>query len=408
MSRELTEVDIFLASPTDVVAERESVEEAVEELNDNWQRQLGLRLNLILMEKDAVPGFGKYPQDVLNQQIPTQIQAFVAIFWSRIGTPTGRAQSGTVEEFERAYEQWKNDPRTIRVMLYFKTAPVPRKRIDPKQIEKVDEFKVWVDEHGGLYHEFESTDEFRKVIRKHLTKFAQEAAAQYRSKDSPESVAPKQKDIAGPALAVAGATAPASHAQQRRPSDVSDEEGLIDLVERYQHEMATVTNVAKRMSGTVETLRAQTNESASELNQLDPRNTPQHMKRPKRVLNAWARQLHTFASLVAADAPVMNSSFNRANTAFDKVIDLAHDFGEEGITNIKRTRPMLVNFIDVLDRTIESISKMRTSLLSAPRATTQFNRARRAAVNSLDELLYTLNTAKRVMESSLAVLDALP
>ena len=59
----------------------------------------------------------------------------------RIGTPTGRAESGTVEEFERAYEQWKTEPDTIRLMMYFKNANVPFEDIDPDQIASVRQFK---------------------------------------------------------------------------------------------------------------------------------------------------------------------------------------------------------------------------------------------------------------------------
>lgn len=407
MPRNITEFDLFVSSPADVADERDCVGEAVDELNANWQRQLGLRLNVIRWENYGLPGFGEDAQDVLNQDLPEQLDAFVGILWSRIGTPTRRAESGTVEEFERTYKQWKTKPDTIRQMMYFKNADVPFEEIDTEQITSVRQFKSSLSNRGCLYQDFKSTDEFRRLIRNHLTQLAQKLASRHRTNDAQDTRATSQVAVTGAAVVAAGAANVSSDVLRPRKADVDDDEGLIDLVEKYQYEMSNVVGVANSLTESVETLGAQTKKSISDLNQLDLKQNPQRMKQAKRVVNGLARHLQSFAKRVGAEAPVMKGSFNEASAAFEGAIVVAPDFGEEGIRSIKGTAPNVERLIGTLDGTIVSIGGMRTSILRVPRTTTQFNRARRAAVNALDELLYTLDSAKRVIESSLRLLDAL-
>lgn len=406
MPRKITEFDVFVSSPSDVADERDYVVEAVDELNANWQRQLGLRLNVLRWEDQGLPGFGEDSQDVVNQDFPEPWDAFIGILWSRIGTPTRRAESGTVEEFERAYKQWETEPETIRLMMYFKNEDVPFDQIDVEQISRVRAFKDSLSRRGCRYQDFTATKEFRQLIKKHLTLLAQRLAKRQDSIDAEHEPRPPKSTVAGPAVVVAGA-ALAVQAKHDAQTQTPDEEGLLDLVERYQHEMSTVATVAESMTESTEILGAQTTDSVSKLNQLDLRQNPQHLKQAKREVNALAWHLQSFANRMSAEAPVMRESFDAANAAFEGAIDIAPDFGEEGIRSIKSNEPTVEEFIETLEGTFESISEMRLSILGVPRTTTRFNRARRAAVRSLDDLLYTLTSAKRVMESSLKVLRAL-
>ena len=67
MPRTETVIQVFVASPDDVAEERASLEEMCREFNSTWSRQLGVRLELVRWETDAVPGFGVDAQDVVNQ-----------------------------------------------------------------------------------------------------------------------------------------------------------------------------------------------------------------------------------------------------------------------------------------------------------------------------------------------------
>ena len=106
MPRRITEINIFVASPGDVAEERKAVDIVVSEINKTLKDYHELAFNVIKWETDAQPGIDVDPQAVINKQIPVDYDIFLGIMCARFGTPTGRAASGTEEEFNRAYERW--------------------------------------------------------------------------------------------------------------------------------------------------------------------------------------------------------------------------------------------------------------------------------------------------------------
>src|SRR5713226_3508562 len=116
MARSETVVTAFLASPSDVEAERAKLEDVVQELNLTWSKTLGMRLDLLRWETHAYPGVGHDAQDVINQQIGDEYDIFIGIMWGRFGSSTERADSGTEEEFRRARERHEKNPH-VRTMF---------------------------------------------------------------------------------------------------------------------------------------------------------------------------------------------------------------------------------------------------------------------------------------------------
>ena len=150
MARQEHVLSVFVASPGDVEAERGKLEDVIRELNHTWSRELGIRLDLVRWETHAYPSFGIDAQDVINEQIPDDYDLFVGIMWCRYGTPTGRAGSGTVEEFERAKARYDADKNSVQLMVYFKDEPIPPSQLDPAQLAKVNAFRASLGDQGGL------------------------------------------------------------------------------------------------------------------------------------------------------------------------------------------------------------------------------------------------------------------
>ena len=94
-------LSVFVASPSDVSEERDCLDKVVAGINTALARRVGVRLELLRWERDTSPSFGKDAQEVINHQIPPY-DIFIGILWHTIGSPTARAQSGTIEEFELA------------------------------------------------------------------------------------------------------------------------------------------------------------------------------------------------------------------------------------------------------------------------------------------------------------------
>jgi hypothetical protein len=82
-------------------------------------------------------------------------------FWTRIGTPTGGYESGTVEEIERHMAEGKP------TMIYFSKTPIDYSTVDRDQYDllmnKKDEWK-----NKGRIEEFSSLQEFKDKLNKQL------------------------------------------------------------------------------------------------------------------------------------------------------------------------------------------------------------------------------------------------
>ena len=157
---------VFLAAPGDVPTGRRYVGEIVTELNRTVASDSGVVLQLVNWENDAFPAYGQDAQAVINEQIAemSKYALFIGIMWNRLGTPTPRAASGTVEEFERAVEAFRHK-RQPAVWFYFRESA---SRLDTEdqleQRKKVLAFKKNV-QANGMPWTYKSPSEFRNKFR---------------------------------------------------------------------------------------------------------------------------------------------------------------------------------------------------------------------------------------------------
>lgn len=130
---------IFLASPGDTLKERQVVEELVKELNESIGSRHNFNLQLLKWENSVYPSFGEDGQDVINHQVGDDYDIFIGLMWKKFGSKTNRSESGTKEEFERAYKRFKKGEK-LNIMFYFNSEPLPQ-NFEIEQFKQVKEFK---------------------------------------------------------------------------------------------------------------------------------------------------------------------------------------------------------------------------------------------------------------------------
>jgi hypothetical protein len=162
-----TILNILISSPSDVPTERDAVESAIHEWNANHHLETGIILLPVRWETHSYPASGDRPQAILNRQIVDSGHLLIGIFGNRLGTPTGKAQSGTIEEIE----EFRKTGRYIA--LYFSGAPVPSD-VDRNQFEALEEYKRQR-QQDTLYSTFNSAEELRRLVTRHLPKIVPEA-----------------------------------------------------------------------------------------------------------------------------------------------------------------------------------------------------------------------------------------
>jgi anti-sigma regulatory factor (Ser/Thr protein kinase) len=167
MAERVDRLQVFVASPGDTAEERERLEVVVGELNKGIAKGRNLVLELVRWETDVRPGLGNDAQDVINRQLP-EADIVIGIFWARLGTPTPRAASGTVEELEAAIERWRSQEK-VEIMVYFNQQPTPPLSNDLDQLRRLQEFRRKLQAHN-LVWEYDGVDDFETKVRRHLTR----------------------------------------------------------------------------------------------------------------------------------------------------------------------------------------------------------------------------------------------
>src|SRR5579859_5410098 len=127
MSFEASVINVMIASPADVEQERTEIRAAIHAWNEVHAEERSLVLLPVGWETHCSPAMGDRPQEIINKQALERCDLLVGVFWTRIGTPTGKAQSGTVEEITSHMDKGKP------TMLYFSQAPVRADSVDNEQ-----------------------------------------------------------------------------------------------------------------------------------------------------------------------------------------------------------------------------------------------------------------------------------
>jgi len=335
-------------------------------------------------ETQSRPGFGEDGQDVINQQVGDSYDIFLGIMWGRFGTATSRAESGTEEEFYRAYARLRDGER-VQIMFYFKDAGIPLSQMDGEQFLKVQSFKKKIaGEYGGLYYQFETTDDFQKRARIHLSKVVQDWL------DS-NTGAIESKTVAKPAATNSETHNPLANLSALEDGD--NDEGLIDLVERGSDAVDEVVLVVNRMTEATNELGEKFNKRAEEVNKLTAGGGKADMKSAKHVSNSAAKDLEVFVKNMSIEIPQFYNFNSLFMETFGKVAMLSEQDFEEDADDVKTALARMQEYRTAIETSSESLTVLRTSISTLPRMTTTFNRARRRAVAIVDDLLTQLRIA---------------
>lgn len=156
-----TVLQIMIASPGDVTEERNIVREEIAK----WNYVNSLKSKIVLLptgwETHSSPELGERPQELINKRILKDCDILIGIFWTRLGTPTGKAKSGTVEEIKEHVDAGKP------AMIYFSSQPINPSKINHEQYAAVQKLK---DSYRptGLIEEYENLGQFKEKIGRQI------------------------------------------------------------------------------------------------------------------------------------------------------------------------------------------------------------------------------------------------
>ena len=162
MSYQATVYNVMVASPGDVPEEREVARQVILDWNNIHAFSRKIILQPVGWEHNSSPAYGDRPQEIINQQLLKDADILIGIFWTRIGTPTGNAASGTVEEIQEHVNLGKP------ALLYFSNKPTNPNSLYPEQQSAVKALKRQV-QQNALTDDFNSVDNFKVKFQRHLS-----------------------------------------------------------------------------------------------------------------------------------------------------------------------------------------------------------------------------------------------
>jgi hypothetical protein len=161
MSYTASTFNVMIASPGDVASERAIIRDVVYEWNAVNSNSRKIVLLPVGWETHSSPEMGASAQAIINEQVLNRCDLLVGVFWTRVGTPTERHLSGTVEEIEEHISA--NKP----AMLYFSSQPVVLDTVDMDQVNRLKLFKASC-QSRGLYETYDSHSEFKDKFYRQL------------------------------------------------------------------------------------------------------------------------------------------------------------------------------------------------------------------------------------------------
>jgi hypothetical protein len=153
----------LLISPSDVQEERDAVSSTVDRWNGSVGVALGTRIQVSRWEQHAIPTLSLPAQEAIDSQLTDLCDFGIAIFWSRLGTPTGEHDSGSLAEIDRLLQACRP------VLVYFCQRPVPQAALRDDQYRRLQEAKAAL-QGRGLTAEYSSVESLCTALTLHLTR----------------------------------------------------------------------------------------------------------------------------------------------------------------------------------------------------------------------------------------------
>jgi methyl-accepting chemotaxis protein len=378
MAKQVTLYQVFIASPNDVSEERAISEEVIQELNLTIALNANIKLELVKWETHAYPSMGIDGQDVINRQIDDEYDIFIGIMWKRFGSKTGRAPSGTVEEFERAYSKYIANPDSVNIMFYFSSKQISIYEIDIEQIKLIKDFQQKLEKLGSLYWGYQDMNEFRKLLRIHLNKVVHELI----NKQKPNVIG--QKDL--PEII-----------DIEEVKESEEDGGLLDYIILGEDNMNEAVLTLNRMSKIVEDIGETLNARTEHINSLITSKTTISNQEKLRVIELAASDLFNFASRLNTEIPIFQKYFNKGVESFTKSMEYYEDVEQIDEAGLINTLEKIQDYKSRISITIGQIMGFRKTLNTFPRISKKLNTAKRKSVETVERLINALKSTANII-----------
>ncbi len=162
---------LLISSPSDVTTDADLVIDATLRWNVIYGRQFNSSVMPLHWTRHATAEYGVRPQESINDQLLKAAEIVIALFWHRLGSGTGKSDSGTVEEIEEAHD------RGAHVAILRCRRDIPSSFLDAEQVSKLDSYLLGLRDKALLL-EYQDDNGLREHVEAILTRAVSSSSAQ--------------------------------------------------------------------------------------------------------------------------------------------------------------------------------------------------------------------------------------
>jgi hypothetical protein len=374
--------EVFISSPSDVPSERDCVEEAIEEVSRLVGARNNYKISTLRWERDVSSQIGGRPQEIINNQIGDAYDIFIGILCGRFGQETSEYNSGTEEEFFKAYERCENEASGPEILFYFKDPRKSTAPLDPDQLLKVFEFRKKIS-LLGIYEEFETLETLKTKVMAAIIKAIeriQKAEGDGERHDIRVVQGEPLNSVTGNALTKIG--------------DFDEDLGLLDLSEMVFTAIDSFTSNLNTITSATTKLGARMTSQTGELNNLKKTgDARQDQKAVKGVIEKVAAEMQRYSQILDRTTPDARRDFSSALRFMQHAIIISHQDGMSDADDVVSFLNMLDEFYVTLSVARNQIADFQEVILSTPRMTSKLNQAKRRTLKSGGDLLEFISEA---------------
>jgi hypothetical protein len=159
-------IDIVLAAPGDADSARMVVEAVVDHMNLGAAQKAGARLDLTLLDDGGLPA-----------SIPDGLAIFVGVLWTTFakgGLDDARAAR---VRFLAAYDKFRADPNTVRMLLFVNDEAIAPSKIDPEALALVRDFQERLKADGLRAYVYDGREDLRTLLEAKLERVVMDLPA---------------------------------------------------------------------------------------------------------------------------------------------------------------------------------------------------------------------------------------
>lgn len=148
---------VMIGAPSDIKNEIQVAFDTIYRWNALYSECSKIVLLPLHWSINSHPSVGNRPQEILNEQLVEKSDLLISVFGIRIGTPTGAAESGTIEEINEHLKAGKD------VMIFFKQTVDNISSLDFLQFQKLNDFKNSIKDEALLF-DYQQTNAFGSLL----------------------------------------------------------------------------------------------------------------------------------------------------------------------------------------------------------------------------------------------------